>query len=91
MRKQNIYWQTFTVNNLKGTPQYRLRRTLHYFKRTRTHERTEYASVGVRALMEIIHVYLIGMPNNFRDVIIRVHIYRIICQLARVFNNQTIR
>ena len=35
--------------------------------------------------------YLIDVPNNILDVIICTHIYRIICQLARVFNNQTIR
>ena len=35
------------------------------------------------------NIYLIGVANNFLDVIICVCIYRIICQLARVFNNQT--
>ena len=50
-------------------------------------------SLGVHdALMEsMARIYLICVPNNFLDVIICTHIYRIICQLARVFNNQTIR
>ena len=70
-----------------------LRQTLQYFERTRPqYEHTEYTIVGVHALMEsMVLIYLIGVPNNFLDVIICMHIYRIICQLALVFNNQTIR
>ena len=69
--------------------QYRLRQTLQYFERTCTqYEHTENTIVGVHALMESIgtHIYLISISNNFLDVIICTHIYRIICQLARVFN-----
>ena len=58
----------------------------------RVHNMSIQNTPGVHALMESIgtHIYLIGVPNNFLDVIICTHIYRIICQLARVFNNQTL-
>ena len=64
------------IKNLWLHLQYRLRRTLHYFELTRTHyERTEYARLGVRALMEIIGARIPnGHANNFLDVIIRARI-----------------
>ena len=90
--KKTVYQHKCTnvlINIMCIYIQYRLHQTLQYFERTRTHyEHTEYTIVGVHALMESI--YLLDIPNNFLDVIICVHIYSIICQLAPVFNNRTI-
>ena len=66
---------------------YSLQYRLHWTLSIRLHIMSTQNTQAYTILMESIGtlIYLIGVPNNFFDVIICTHIYRIICHLAHVF------